>query len=91
MCAISLLNFHSFSVSSCIFSAVSLQPAIVIVELGGNDGLRGLSVSHQAELRSAAPALVAALTFAEWLVSCFGSRHPPNLMRNLHLSGSGDR
>jgi LysR family transcriptional regulator, glycine cleavage system transcriptional activator len=47
----------------------------------------GFYVAHHANHSRADEAR----TFAEWLVSCFGSRHPPNLMRNLHLSGSGDR
>ena len=51
------------------------RPAIVILELGGNDGLRGLPLD---ESRSNLEAMVSAATQAKARVLLLGMRIPPN-------------
>jgi len=54
---------------------LALKPAVVIVELGGNDGLRGLSVD---QTQSNLDAILAALTSAKIRVVLGGITLPPN-------------
>ena len=56
-------------------SLAKIRPAVVIVELGGNDGLRGLSV---AQMKSNLAVIIAQSQQAGARVLLLGMRMPPN-------------
>ena len=64
---------------SRVQSAIALAPRVVILELGGNDGLRGTPVSHT---RANLDAMVRAFQKAEVKVVLAGMTLPPNYGRD---------